>query len=245
MYKKYTKFFIIFSLSLQEKVDLQEVEINEQVTVIDELRNELRKAKDKDETVKIKHIPTSNDDQSNLIEKLDRRLYELETERTCLIFESERLKTAYNICIDEKQLLLDQKTQLNDDLKKLELRVLALQDQIHKLKRNNQINNQPDPISKSALTMKRRTIKKKPKKPTVTAMAKSCLELLLDQNATLVDDLQNESIISYRRRNHSYSLCDYSHEDSPRQRKQKSLKSSIIPRQRRLLSIFFVIFYLK
>ncbi|CAF2044454.1 unnamed protein product [Rotaria magnacalcarata] len=217
------------NLSLQEKVDIQEVEIKEQITVIDELRNEIRRVTDKDEQIQPKYVPTSNNDQTHLIEKLDKKLYELETERTCLIFENERLKTNLNLCIDEKQHLLEQKMQVHNELKSLKLRILALQDQIHKLKRTTaQLNDKPDFIPKPISTVNRRIIKKKSKKPTT----KSCLELLLDQNSTLIDDLNNESIISYRRRNHSCSLCDHSNENSFRQRKRRSSKSSIIPRQR-------------
>ncbi|CAF4521673.1 unnamed protein product [Rotaria sp. Silwood2] len=217
------------NLSLQEKVDLQEVEINEQINVIDELHNEIQRINDKDEQIQSTHITTSNSEQKYLIEKLDKKLYELETERTCLIFENERLKTNYDLCNDEKQHLIQQKTQLNNELKQFKLRILTLQDQIHKLKRNNQINNEKDLISKSILTIKRRTIKKKPKKSSTT---KSCLELLLDQNSTLIDDLQNESLVSNRRQDHSCSLCDHQSENSFRQRKRRSSISSILSKPR-------------
>ncbi|CAF4925590.1 unnamed protein product, partial [Rotaria sp. Silwood2] len=131
-----------------------------------------------------------------------------------------------------KQHLIQQKTQLNNELKQFKLRILTLQDQIHKLKRNNQINNEKDLISKSILTIKRRTIKKKPKKSSTT---KSCLELLLDQNSTLIDDLQNESLVSNRRQDHSCSLCDHQSENSFRQRKRRSSISSILSKPRCLL----------
>ncbi|CAF0899230.1 unnamed protein product [Rotaria sp. Silwood1] len=217
------------NLSLQEKVDLQEVEINEQINVIDELHNEIRQINDKEEQIQSTHIKTSNNEQKHLIEELDKKLYELETERTCLIFENERLKTNYDLCNDEKQHLIQQKIQLNNELKQYKLRILSLQDQIHKLKRNSQINNEKDLILKPILTIKRRTIKKKPKKSTT---AKSCLELLLDQNSTLIDDLQNESLISNRRQDHLCSLCDHQSENSFRQRKRRPSISSIISRPR-------------
>ncbi|CAF4549852.1 unnamed protein product, partial [Rotaria sp. Silwood2] len=89
--------------NLQEKVDLQEVEINEQINVIDELHHEIQRINDKDEQIQSTHITTSNSEQKYLIEKLDKKLYELETERTCLIFENERLKTNYDLCNDEKE----------------------------------------------------------------------------------------------------------------------------------------------
>lgn len=92
-----------------------------------------------------------------------------------------------NLCIDEKQHLLEQKTEINNELKQSKLRILALQDQIYKLKRNNQKDSIP------LITIKRRIIKKKPR------TTKSCLEMLLDQNATFIDDRHNESIVSNRR----------------------------------------------
>ncbi|CAF1098835.1 unnamed protein product [Rotaria sordida] len=217
------------NLSLQEKIDLQEVEINEQINIIDELHNEIRRINDKDEQIQSTYITTSNNEQEHLIEELDKKIYELETERTCLIFENERLKTNYDLCNDEKQHLIQQKIQINNELKQLKLRILSLQDQIYKLKRTNQTDNNTDLISKPMLTIKRRTIKKKPKKSTTT---KSCLELLLDQNSTLIDDLQNESLVSNRRQDHSCSLCDHQSENSFRQRKRRSSISLILPRPR-------------
>ncbi len=176
--------FGLFSLSIHEKIDLQEVEINEQRIIIDELRNEIQRL---NEPLRSPPILTINTDQKNLIEELDKRLYELETERTNIIFEHERLKTSLNLCIDEKQHLLEQKTEINNELKQSKLRILALQDQIYKLKRNNQKDSIP------LITIKRRIIKKKPR------TTKSCLEMLLDQNATFIDDRHNESIVSNRR----------------------------------------------
>ena len=136
-------------------------------------------------------------------------MYELENERTCLTFEQERLKTNLNLCIDEKQHLIQQRTQTTNETKKLKLRILSLQDQVHKLKRMNQsMNNRNNPTIE-----KKRIIKKKPKK--------TCLEMLLDQNqsSTLLDDLQDESSIRYRissipksnrfQRQRLCSLCDY------------------------------------
>jgi predicted nuclease with TOPRIM domain len=220
----------LFSLSLHEKIDLQEVEINEQTIVIDELRNEIRRLNDhQNEPIRSLSITIpSNDEQNQLIEKLDKKLYELETERTNLIFEQERLKTNYDLCIDEKQHLIEQKIQINNEFKKSKLRILALQDQIKKLKRNNK--NDLIPI----LTIKRRTIKKKPKKSINT---KSCLEMLLDQNATFIDDLQNESFISNKR---SYHICNHLNEKSLIKRKRRPSISSTISKTRCSLLIFFV-----
>jgi len=182
------------------------VEINEQRIVISELRNEIQRLNDnKDEQSRSPTVitPILNNEQKYLIEELDKKLYEVETERTNLIVEHERLKTNYDLCIDEKQDLIQQKLQINNQLKQSKLRILALQDQIYKLKRNNQINNNNNkndliPI----LTLKRRIIKKKPKKLLTT---KSCLEMLLEQN---------ESLISNKRRQHSCSLCDHQSENS-------------------------------
>jgi predicted nuclease with TOPRIM domain len=174
--------------------------------VIDELRHEIHRLNDEP----IRSLPVtipSNDEQKQLIEKLDQKLYELETERTNLIFEQERLKTNYDLCIDEKQHLIEQKIQTNNELKQSKLRILALQDQIHKLKRNNNNKNDLIPI----LTIKRRIIKKKPKKPMTK---KSCLEMLLDQNVTLIDDLQNESFILNKPRKRSYHICNHFNDHS-------------------------------
>jgi hypothetical protein len=216
-----------FSLSLQEKVDLEEVEINEQIIVIDELRNEIRFLNDKDEQPRLLSITKSNDEEKNLIEKLDKKLYELETERTCLVFEQERLKTNLDLCIDEKQHLIQQRIQTNNELKKLKLQVLGLQDQIHKFKRNIQtIEKKELVLTPPILSIKRRMIKKKPRRP------KSCLEMLLDQNSTLVDDLQNESFISNKPRHHSCSLCDYHGEPSFIKRKRRPSISSVLSKQR-------------
>ncbi|CAF0902786.1 unnamed protein product [Adineta steineri] len=200
------------NLSLNEKIDLQEVEINEQLIVIDELRHELRRFNDKDDQPRSAPIAITNNEQKQLIEELDKKLYELETERTCLIFEHERLKTDFDLCVDEKQRLIQQKTQINNDLKQCKLRILALQDQIYKLKRNNK---KEVIITTPILTRNRRIIKKKPKKPIIN---KTCLELLLDQTSSFIDDYQNESFISNkqrrRRRHRSCSLCNYENDNS-------------------------------
>ena len=76
--------FPSFSLSLQEKIDLQEVEINEQTIVRGELRNELQFLSKRGEQHQMKPVATnkSSDEQQRLIEELDKKLYELETERT-------------------------------------------------------------------------------------------------------------------------------------------------------------------
>jgi len=193
------------------------VEINEQRIVISELRNEIQRLNDnKDEQSRSPTVitPILNNEQKYLIEELDKKLYEVETERTSLIVERERLKTNYDLCIDEKQDLIQQKLKINNELKQSKLRILALQNQIHKLKQNNHNKKDLIPI----LTLKRRIIKKKPKKLLTT---KSCLEMLLDQNATLIDDLHNESLISNKQRQHSCSLCDHQSENSfikPKQR---------------------------
>jgi len=101
-----------------------------------------------------------------------------------------------------------------------------LQDQIHKLKRNNQINNNKKDLI-PILTIKRRRINKKPKKLTTT---KSCLEMLLDQNSTLIDDIQNESLISNKQRHHSCSMCEHQNENSFIKRKRRPSISSTISR---------------
>lgn len=182
----------MLSLSLNEKIDIQDVEIHEQTIVIDELRNEIHRLKQQPQISSPIITKPETNEQKYLIEKLDKKLYELETERTNLIFEQERLKTNLDLCLDEKQNLIEQKNQINNEFKKSKLRILALQDQIYKLKQNNS-HHQKDLIP--IVSIKRRIIKKKPKKFSTT---KSCLELLLDQNATIIDDLQNESFISTR-----------------------------------------------
>ncbi|CAF3889531.1 unnamed protein product [Rotaria sp. Silwood2] len=233
------------NLSLNEKIDLQEVEINEQTIVIDELRNEIRLLNDKDEKSQLKtsspSINKSNDNQQRLIEELNKKLYALENERTCLIFEHERLKTNLDLCIDEKQHLIQQKKQTTDEIKRLKLRLLALQDQIHKLKRNNQPINKKTSTNTSS-TIKKRIIKKKSKK--------SCLEMLLDQNqsSTFIDDLQNESSVLYRtsppkfdrfdinpwrrQRHRTCSLCDNHTQASLMKRKTRSSISSTVPKRK-------------
>lgn len=170
--------------------------------------------------------PKSTDDQQQLIEELDKKLYELETERTCLIFEHERLKTNLDLCIDEKQHLLQQRTQNATEMKKLKLRILALQDQVHKLKRTNPLTTKKS-CSAPTSTMKKRGLKKKNKK--------SCLEMLLDQNSSLIDDLQDECSVLYRvssaksdrwrrpaRRHRACSLCDNHTQSSLMKRKRRS-----------------------
>lgn len=223
-------------MSLNEKIDLQEVEINEQSIVIDELRNEIQLLNDRDEQRQSKFTaPTkskSTDDHQRVVEELEKKVYELETERTCLIFEHERLKTNLDLCIDEKQHLLQQRTQNATELKKLKLRILALQDQIHKLKRTNPLTTTTTTTKKKSFpapgsTMKKRGIKRKSKK--------SCLEMLLDQNSTLIDDLQDESSLLYRvsatksdrwrrpgQRHRACSLCDNHTQSSLMKRKRRS-----------------------
>ncbi|CAF1204714.1 unnamed protein product [Adineta steineri] len=234
------------NVSLQEKVDLQEIEINEQTIVIGELRNEIQLLNDKDELRQSKIssplITKSSDDQQRLIEEYDKKLYDLETERTCLIFEQERLKTSLDLIIDEKQHLIQQRTQTTSELKKFKLRILALQDQIHKLKRNNQLPNKKN-IIKPSLIKKKRIIKKNPNK--------SCLEMLLDLNPSprYADDLPNELSGRYRvssaksekfntnrwRRQQHYracSLCDYHTEASLMKRKKRPSISSTMPKKK-------------
>jgi chromosome segregation ATPase len=225
-------------LSLNEKIDLQEVEINEQTIVIDELRNEIHLLNDKDLPRQSPSVSKSTNEQQYLVEELDKKLYELETERTCLVFEHERLKTNLDLCIDEKQHLIQQRAQTGNELKKLKLRILALQDQVHRLRRNNQSTNKKNantPIS----SMKKRVTKK-------TKSKKSCLEVLLDQNSTFRDDLQDESSIlyritpsksdrfpsSYRQRHRTCSLCDHHTETSLMKRRRRPSISSTIPKKR-------------
>ncbi|CAF0935825.1 unnamed protein product [Adineta ricciae] len=192
------------NLSLQEKLDLQEVEINEQIIVIDELRNEIQRLKDENNQPS-PPPPVIKSENIKQIHELDRKLYELENERTCLLFEQERLKTEYNLCLDEKQHLLQQKNQLSNELKKAKLRILSLQDQVYKLKRES--NEKKFNNSSSTSTINRRVIKKKPKK---SMMSKTCLELLLDQNSTLIDEQLNQSLMSNRpRQRRSCSLCNH------------------------------------
>jgi hypothetical protein len=174
-----------------------------------------------------------------MIGELDKKLYELETERTCLVFEHERLKTNLDLCIDEKQHLIQQRTQTANEVKKLKLRILALQDQVQKLKRKNQPVNKKNAFTPS-LTKKKRIIKKKPKK--------SCLEMLLDanQSSAFLDDLQDDSSLLYRvssprsngfstnrqRRHRTCSLCDYHTESSLMKRKRRPSISSTISKKR-------------
>ncbi|UJR20851.1 hypothetical protein I4U23_023961 [Adineta vaga] len=227
------------NVSLQEKIDLQEIEINEQTIVIGELRNEIQLLNDKDDHLRMKtSSPTvlpSNDDQQRLIEELDKKLYDLETERTCLIFEQERLKTNLDLCIDEKQHLLQQRTQTTTEMKKLKFRILALQDQVHKFKRNTQIKTKKTLPTPPSFTKKKRIIKKKGNK--------SCLEMLLDQNPSpripidlseqstnlyRVSSVKTESVNTNRRRQqqqqqrcHTCSLCDYHTQSSLMKRKKR------------------------
>lgn len=218
-------------MSLNEKIDLQEVEINEQSIVIDELRNEIHLLNDKDEQrqskITLPTKPKSTDDQQRVIEELDKKLYDLENERTCLIFEHERLKTNLDLCIDEKQHLLQQRAQNTSEMKKLKLRILSLQDQVQKLKRTNPMTTKKTTLTTPVSTVKKRGMKKKSKK--------SCLEMLLDQNSTLIDDLQDESSILYRvssgksnrwrrstPRYRACSLCDDHTQSSLMKRKRRS-----------------------
>lgn len=235
---------IFFSLTIHEKLDLQAVEINEQTIVIDELKNEIQLINDQDEQRQAKlapqNKPKSTDDQQRLVEELDKKLYELETERTCLIFEHERLKTNLDLCIDEKQHLSQQRTQTVGEVKKLKLRILALQDQIHKLKRNNLPLNKKNNLNHPATGPKRKIIKKSPKK------GKSCLEMLLDQSqsATFMDDLRDQSSILYRmgpskgnglaskQRHRACSLCDHHTETSLMKRRRRPSMSSAMNKKR-------------
>ena len=223
------------NVSLNEKLDLQDVEINEQAVVINELRNEIYALNNKDERRQSKaNSPLkTTDNQQQVIEELEKKLYELETERTCLVFEQERLKTNLDLCINEKQHLTQQRTQTTSEMKKLKLRILALQDQVHKLKRNSLITNttKKSLVSQPLTTNKKRPIiKKKPKK--------SCLEMLLDQNSSFIDDLQDESSVLYRvssaksterlrrrrqqqQHHRPCSLCDYHTESSLMKRRRR------------------------
>ncbi|CAF2263431.1 unnamed protein product [Rotaria magnacalcarata] len=237
------------NLSLNEKLDLQEVEINEQTIVINELRNEIQLLNDKDERSPLK-IPLplpnrSNDNEQRVIEEYNKKLYEHENERTYLVFEHERLKTNLDLCIDEKQHLMQQRTQATNEIKKLKLRILSLQDQVHKLKRNNQPVNKRHVVTSSS-TLKRRLVKKKPKA--------SCLEVLLDQNqsSTFIDDLHNESSILYRmsplksdvydgnrwqqQRQRTCSLCDYHTQASLMKRKRRPSMTSTISKRKNIPS---------
>ncbi|CAF1450168.1 unnamed protein product [Adineta ricciae] len=210
------------NLSLQEKLDLQEVEINEQIIVIDELRNEIQRLKDENDPPS-PSPPLVKSENIKQLQELDRKVYELENERTCLLFEQERLKTEYNLCLDEKQHLLQQKNQLSNELKKTKLRILSLQDQVYKLKRES--NEKKFNNSSSTSTINRRVIKKKSKK---SMMSKTCLELLLDQNSTLIDEQLNQSLMSNRpRRRQSCSLCNHQ-KDKPLPRKR--LGRNILPK---------------
>ncbi|UJR28714.1 hypothetical protein I4U23_009943 [Adineta vaga] len=216
------------NLSLHEKIDLQDVEINEQIIVIDELRNEIQRLIEKDDQASSPPPPPPPpppvDKSSNIKQKeLYEKVYQLENERTCLIFEHERIKTDYNLCLDDKQQLIQEKNQSNIELKKAKLRILSLQDQIFKLKRN--LNDKKEISSSSISTINRRIIKKKPKKP---IMNKSCLELLLDQNSTLIDEQLNQSVISDRRRQRSCSLCIHQNDNLL----SKHNKQSSLPRKR-------------
>lgn len=189
--------FLRYSLTSNEKIDSQQVEINEQAIIIGELREELRISMDNDEHVIEQSPPRivstrKNDEQMRLIEVLDKKLYELETERTEQILEHERLKTDYGLLLDAKEKLKEQRNQMRSEFKKSKLQILALQDQIRKLKRNV-TKKEIQPIVPPK--MKRRRNKRKNVSISTT---KSCLELLLDQNATLVDDLQTESLVSMR-----------------------------------------------
>lgn len=230
-------FFFRFSLSLNEKIDLQEIEINELNVVLGELRNEIRSLNDKDEHRRSPVVPmkTSSDEQQRLLEEMDKKIYELETERTCLVFEHERLKTNLDLCIDEKQHLVQQRAQTSSELKKLKLRVLALQDQVHKLRRNNLTNNN----KKSPTKTKRRINKKNGRK--------SCLEMLLDQNqsVSIMEDLHDRSSIIYRpketrRRNfNDFHLHDHHTETSWMKRKTRA---NVNPRKRCSFHDLFFVF---
>lgn len=231
-------------MSLHEKLDLQDVEINEQTIVIGELRNEIRSAGDSP----LRNLPTVNtnatkDDQQKLIDEMDKKIYELETERTCLVFEQERLKTSLDLCLDEKQHLAQQRTQTTSEMKKLKLRVLALQDQLHKLRRNNLMTNKKTVNNPGTTANKRRIVKRTPKK---TTPSKSCLEILLDQNQShsIIDDLNDQSSILYRpttRRNsgllpkmrqRTCSLCDHHTETSLMKRKRRPSTTTIVTKKR-------------
>lgn len=187
-------------MNFQEKLDLQQVEINEQIVVIGELRNEIRALREKP-----KPLAKFSGEKVRLMSEIDKKFVDLETERSDLIVENERLKTSVELCQEEKENVLKQRNQIRSDLKKTKLRILALQDQISKLKRNQMKN---DVKSTPIVVVKRRISKKKVKK---AVRLKSCLELLLDQNSTLVDEQQNESSISIensiRKRTRKPSIC--------------------------------------
>ena len=234
----FTVVSFLLSLSLQERIDLQDVEINEQTNVIHELHNEIQNINDKNEQFQPTILLTSNNEQEHFREKFDKKIYELERERTCLIFENERLKTNFDLCNDEKQNLTQQKTQINNELRQAKLRILALQDQIHKLNRTNETTNKLDLTLKPISAMQRRINTKKPKRSrmmTSRTTKKSCLELLLEQSSTLTDDFENESSASNRQKQHSCSLCDPQIEYLFKQRKRQSSMSSIRSRRRCLL----------
>lgn len=151
------------------------------------------------------------------------------------------MKTTLDLCIDEKQHLIQQRKQTSNDIKNLKLRILTLQDQVNKLKRNNQ------PVTKKTLTnssstIKRRIVRKKPKK--------SCLEILLDQNqsSTFIDDFHNQSSVLYQmsprtdrlnisqrkqqQRFRTCSLCDCHTTSSLMKRKTRQSTTTIKPKRK-------------
>lgn len=217
-------------MSLHEKIDLQEVEIHEQRIVLDELRHEIRRLNDhhNQSFPSPPIVQEQKNDQTHLLEELDKKLYQLESERTTLIFEHERLKTNYDLCLNEKQHLTDQRTQINNELKKSKLRILALQDQLHKFKRNpSNLTSRHDLIP--SLNVRRGIIKKKPKK---IPRMKSCLEILLDQDATIIDDLHNQSIVSNKPRRRSCSICEHQKDQPLTARKRRTSISSTLSKNR-------------
>ncbi|CAF0919771.1 unnamed protein product, partial [Didymodactylos carnosus] len=174
------------NMSLQEKIDLQQVELNEQSVAISELQNEIEHLNDEKDKKKIIYIPTpsstiNNDnlhmeqreqekqrqEQQHLIEQLDKKLYDLETQRTCLVFEHERLKTNLELSVDEKNQLVQQRNQNQIEIRNLKQNLSKCQQDLKQCRRKMTNNN-----------------KRK----------KSCLEVLLEQNPmsrdnSFVDDL--------------------------------------------------------
>ena len=217
------------SLSLHEKLDLQDVEINEQAIIIGELHLEIRTRQANNTAVPIRPAtppaPSKfTHEQTHLIKELDEKLYKLETERTSLVFEKEHLKTNLELALAEKQQISEQRSQARSELKKAKLRILALQDQIQKLKRNQPKETKKDLNPPALFIIKRRLTRKKTKNPFATT--KSCLEILLDQNASFMDGLHDQSVMSNR--------PEHSNDNSFIRRTRKSSISSILSRKRGL-----------
>ena len=222
------------SLSLHEKLDLQEVEINEQAVVIGELHHEIRTLHATSKFVPIRPAtppapPKFTPEQTHVIKELDGKLYQLETERTSLVFEQERLKTNLELALAEKQQFAQQRTQAKSELKKAKLQVLSLQDQVQKLKRKQTKETKKDLNPPPLFIIQRRMMRKKAKKP--FSSTKSCLEILLDQNTSFMDDLHNQSVMSSRR--------EHSNDNSLIRRTRKASISSILSKKRGLSSTSF------